>query len=281
MASREEYNNLFEFLKQVRLDKNIALKTIANDSRIQLSYLEALEEGAFEKIPEVYDKLFFRTYIAYLNLENPEIYIEEFKSLRKSLHYPTPTTTIKKIKTQPKPSGGLLTRKTLFFAGPIVLIVLVLGIMAWNSQSFVENDTQKIKELPVRKIAEEIEARQKAKADSVKKVEEVEQHIKKVDIKLSAVEKTWLRFIKDRADTNEYMLSTGNVLNIEADSIITFVIGNAAGLNFKVNGEELGLIGKQNEVISYLKVTEKGIVTKRIRPPKPKRSENDSLTLSH
>ena len=79
------------------------------------------------------------------------------------------------------------------------------------------------------------------------------------------MERTWLRYIKDRADTTENMLYSGNVVKINADSTIHFLVGNAAGINFTINGEQKGVLGKPGEVISYLKITKKGIVGQRMK----------------
>ena len=79
MDKDAEFINIFDELKNIRTQKGISLETISKDSRIQLSYLQAIESGEFEKIPEVYDKLFFQTYLSYLNIDDPEKYIKEFK----------------------------------------------------------------------------------------------------------------------------------------------------------------------------------------------------------
>jgi len=79
------------------------------------------------------------------------------------------------------------------------------------------------------------------------------------------VERTWLRYIKDGTDTTEYMLQEGNKIDIEADSTLHFLIGNAAGVAFTINGTEKGLMGKKGEVISYLKITRKGIEGQRVK----------------
>ncbi|KAA3617407.1 MAG: DUF4115 domain-containing protein [Calditrichaeota bacterium] len=259
MEQNEEYGNLFEHLKKIRLKKNISLKTIAQDSRIQLSYLEAIESGEFEKIPEVYDKLFFQTYISYLNVDEPEKYLAEFKALRKEIYYPTPTTTIQRIKTTREKNNSIFNLRTLFFAGPVVLIVIILGFLAWNSKLTGDSSEEKVKELPVRKIVAEIEAKEQAKIDSVKEVTREINNTSNVIIDVSAVDTTWLRFIKDKKDTLEYTLYTGNTINISADSVVQFLIGNASGLEFNINGENKGALGNEGEVISYMAVTPEGI----------------------
>ncbi len=280
MEQNEKYENLFEHLKKIRLSKNISLKTIAQDSRIQISYLEAIESGEFEKIPEVYDKLFFQTYISYLNVDDPDKYLLEFKALRKEIYYPTPTTTIQRIKTSNEKSNYLFNLRTLFFVGPVVLIVLIISFLAWNSKSAGDSSDEKVKELPVRKIVEDIEAKDKAKSDSLSRATQAKVEIDSVNIAINAIERTWLRFVKDNKDTLEYTLNVGNSLTIKADSSVQFLIGNAAGLEFKINDIDKGVLGKKGEVITYLKVTPEGIAVKQTKVVNINEAQNDTTAFN-
>ena len=280
MESNETNPNLFQQLKQIRLDKNISLQTISRDSRIQIQYLEAIEAGEFEKIPVVYDKLFFQTYLSYLNLDNADEYLSAFKALRKEIYHPTPTTTIQRIKTTDSKGHPYLNLKTLFIAGPAFLIIIILGFMAWNSEIVGNNTPKKVKELPVRQVVESIEAREEALADSVKLATQKQEIAERVTVNINAVERTWIRYIKDGTDTTEYLLQQGNKIDIDADSTLYFLIGNAAGVEFTINGVEKGLMGKKGEVISYLKITKRGIVGQRVKDLGTRVISSDSLRVN-
>lgn len=265
MSDNEELLEFFKNLKQIRLDKNISLKTISRDSRIQIVYLEAIETGDFNKIPTVYDKLFFQTYISYLNLENSEEYMERFKSLRKETSSPSPTTTIRKINSVEGNQHPIYNLKTLFIAAPALLIVFIIGFMALKTKNVGDTSNDKVKELPVRKIVQEYNDIEKAKEDSLKTHLQNIKNSKNVEVKLTATAKTWVRYIKDKSDTTEYMLYGGNTIDINADSTLHFLVGNASGVKFTINGQDKGYLGKAGEVISYLKITNKGIVGQRVK----------------
>ena len=72
------------------------------------------------------------------------------------------------------------------------------------------------------------------------------------------------------------MLQEGNKIAVEADSTLHFLVGNASGLEFTINGIEKGLLGKKGEVISYLKITRKGIVGQRIKDLNTKNTDETS-----
>lgn len=262
METNEEIT-LFEKLKKIRLDKNISLKTIARDSRIQINYLEAIEAGEFDKIPAVYDKLFFQTYLSYLNIPDTNEYIAEYKALRKEAYQPSPSTTLKKIKSNSGKQHPIFNLKILFIVAPAVLIILIIGFMAWNTESIGDSANKKVVELPVRKIVQEMAEVEKAKTDSLQQVKTGKLVLNNVSVNIEAVEKTWLRYIKDNRDTLEYMLTAGNKISVQADSVLYFLVGNASGARFIINGENKGILGKTGEVISYLKITAKGIEGQR------------------
>ena len=67
MDEQDINESLFERLKKIRIQQNLDLSEISSKSRIQIKYLEAIESGNIEQIPNVYDKLFFQTYISFLN----------------------------------------------------------------------------------------------------------------------------------------------------------------------------------------------------------------------
>jgi transcriptional regulator with XRE-family HTH domain len=262
MAENDE-KTLFQKLKKIRLDKNISLKTISRDSRIQIAYLEAIEAGELDKIPAVYDKLFFQTYISYLNLENSEDYVNEYRALRKETFQPSPSTTIRKITSSQEKQHPFFNLRILFIVVPALVIIILIGFMAWNTESIGTNPDEKVKELPVRQIVQEINDDEIENAKTIASRNGITDGVKKVKVNLEAVERTWLRYIKDTKDTSEFMLAPGNKISVDADSTLHFLIGKAHGIKFTINGENKGILGRQGEVISYLKITKNGIEGQR------------------
>ncbi len=271
MEQNPEQNDIFAELRQIRQEKQISLEAIAKDSRIQLRYLEAIEHGEFEKIPEVYDKLFFQTYLSYLQLEDPQRFLDAFRRHRKALFHPTPTTTLQKILIREEHSHPIFNLKTLFFGGPIIILIALIAFFIWNSRT-VEGEQKLVRELPVREIAEELD--KQANPPVAEK-----QQSTKVNVEIVAVDTTWLRYIVDRSDTTEFTLWTGNKRAVEADSVISFLVGNAAGIQFNVNGDSLGALGKRGEIITYLKVDRSGVaeLRKKTSAARPKKAPADSV----
>ena len=268
MDENEEIKeNIFEELRNIRIKKNLDLEKIAEKTKISLRYLKAIESGNIKEIPEVYDKLFFQTYLNSLNIKKKEEYIDAFYKLRKEVR-PQYTTTIQKIKSMKTDSKRFSKLKQFYLIAPILIVVILIVFFAINSKSVEENTGKDVPELSVREVAKELEQKSVPSADSVvakKEENKNEKHESEVTVEITTKELTWLRLVKDRADTIEYLLNPGNKISQQADSTMNFLIGNAGGVSFKVNGKDMGVLGRSTEIVTNLKITSKGIVSKRIK----------------
>ena len=272
---QEEQKNLFERLKEIRLSKGILLDEIAKKTRIHLRYLEAFESSELDKVPGIYDKLFFKTYVEYLECENENEIFEEFRKLRKE-EEPQHTTTIRKIQSSPLDPGKSQLQKGLFIGIPLIVVAIIIIVLAINSTGIDSSVvTEDVKELTVQEIVDEMKT-EELPANVPDSIVSMEQNVA-VNVGLEAIEETWVRIIKDHSDTTEFLLQGNEKLNLQADSVLSFLIGNGAGLSFMINGELAGVLGKRGEVITYLKITPKGIEDKQVKKIQPKDVTRDSL----
>ena len=69
----EENTIFFEELKKTRKSKKISIKEVSEYTKINASYLESLESGNFDVLPNVYTRLFLRSYCNYIGVDYKEI----------------------------------------------------------------------------------------------------------------------------------------------------------------------------------------------------------------
>lgn len=123
IRKKVESLTLGEKLKKLRLQYRMSYTDIAKATRIQAKYLEALENGEYEKLPaEVYVRGFLRSYARYLGLDEEaflKLYDKE-KNIRKNLGQEK-----KAVETQRYPSmnAWVVTPR----AAIVTLLILVLG----------------------------------------------------------------------------------------------------------------------------------------------------------
>jgi cytoskeletal protein RodZ len=251
--------NLFEELKNLRIQKGISLDDVAESLRIQLRYLHSIEEGNILDIPEVYDKLFFRSYLKALKVDNEEECFEQFLQIRKHIRIDKTTSVINISKSSNEVEKNIFSHRNLFVALPIFLIIVVISFLLVNTQ-IIGNSTQgKVQEINIKNVVERIEAKEKARLDSIKTQQEVDSVL---SLKINATKRTWFRVVLDKSDTTEYLLQPGQQIDTKAEKTFEFLIGRADGLSLILNGKSLGLIGIDSTVVRYMLIDSSGVVVK-------------------
>ncbi len=85
---RDEF---FQELKRIRESKGIRLEDISRRFKIRLSFLESIESGSFEDLPEpVYTKTFIKTYAGLLETDAGPILARYAKYIEKTIPAPQP-----------------------------------------------------------------------------------------------------------------------------------------------------------------------------------------------
>lgn len=273
MENSTERKNLFERLKEIRIEKGIRFETITEKSRIQVKYLQALEEGDLLSIPEVYDKLFFRSYIKALSVEDEEAYFEEFLDIRREIRIDKTTTTIQISEPAKDADKKIFSHRNLFVLLPVVLIIFVLAILLINTEMIGTSSEGKVQEIDIKNVVQRIEAKEQAKLDSLRLAEQIKLdslNMLKPDslglaLRINAKRKTWFRIIADKSDTSEYLLNQGQNVSASANHTFEFLIGRADGLIFSLNGKVLNKAGIDSSVVRYMRIDSSGIAVKILK----------------
>jgi hypothetical protein len=273
MENSTEHKNLFEKLKEIRIEKGIRFETITEKSRIQIKYLQALEEGDLLSIPEVYDKLFFRSYLKALSVEDEEVYFEEFLNIRREIRVDKTTSTIQISESAKDADKKIFSNRNLFVIMPVVLIIVVLAFLLINTEMIGTSSEGKVQEIDIKNVVQRIEAKEQAKFDSLRLAEQFKLdslNMLKPDslglaLRINAKRKTWFRIIADKSDTSEYLLNPGQNVSASANRTFEFLIGRADGLIFNLNGKVLNKAGTDSSVVRYMRIDSSGIAVKILK----------------
>ena len=93
------FEKLSEELKTARIRAGISLLQLANKTRIDIKFLEYIEDGNFSFLPELYVKAFLKEYIKFVGLNEKLIFKKyEAYKLGKEYEEPQQETLIDKIK---------------------------------------------------------------------------------------------------------------------------------------------------------------------------------------
>lgn len=246
----------------VRESKGIDLKNLANATKIRLSYLEAIEKGNFEMLPEsIYAETFIKTYARELG-EDADVLLAHY---RRHLGRTAPLSQesaankpkVEWLKEKKSRSGFSFRAAGWVFSG-LVVIVFMISFFSTYTADNGKPDNVKLPPQPEKADILAPAADQPAvpgaggegapaasAAAPVKAVPE-RTHYKLV---IEATETSWLNILEDDNPPFEVLLRPGERIKREATDRFSIDIGNAGGVVVYFQGKSLGPLGKSGQVV--------------------------------
>ena len=255
---------LGKYLHNARLAKDIDLRDAAQQTRISIQYLRALENEDFSKLPgEVFVKGFLRNYGRFLNLEESEV-MKKYAQLKPQLA--SSSTPAPHSDDAVVPGERETPRETPiepFVWGAIILILLLVFLFS-SLPSRLSKDIQQ----PAGSTVPAVLSRETASAQGVKQ--------EKLYLEVVAIEDTWLLVRTDDSPQKKAVLKRGESLTWSADERFLLSYGRLGALKLVLNGGELTVNGTKDALIRDLVITRAGVlnqpapVKQVTRPMKPK-----------
>lgn len=299
----------FENLKQKREEKGVTLEHINRKTFLPIQYLEAIESGKMEQIPEGYDRIYLKRYASEIGLDVEEVLRDyDVLSGRLTPSYSPPKKTVKNVssrKQRPritfnKPVSKnnqfrkIIERLNLdkvhkyFWIGFAVFIFLIIALFTYRAYLNEKRNEIVITEITSLPLANTDGVAEPASQPSVDNINlspadkpandgDVENFV----VELYAVDTTWIRQIKDGRDTNEYILPKGIRHRVEAKNNVRLVVGKASGVEIWLNGKNLGTLGDEDEVVTRLIISKDGIKEKRIKKVVKKTASKPDSTVAN
>ncbi len=283
-------------LKKTREEKKISLDQIFNKTRIDKTYLIAIEEGNFSILPEVYMKAFLKEYAKSIDLDPIEI-ISKYESAQKGLEFVSdsdlqedkPKEEIKsEISDQTEAPQQTESRKTevsqriennrIFYYIAVFVLMIVAIFVIYNTflkepDSLVLTERPFEETLPKREvinpdsnaiITSPVEADSglqinSSSADQQQTVSQINgSSTGKLVLKIVATDKSWVRVVADEKENSEFILSKDMVKILSADSLFYMHIGNSGAISLFLNDIELSY-RKEEGRVRKLNISKNGV----------------------
>jgi cytoskeletal protein RodZ len=222
---KEEKHVIGKALRNTRLSRKISIEKASKETKISQTYLRAIEEQDFDKIPgDVVLKGFIRVYSDFLGLDPAPLIAELSAKKKKESTRPEPAAPVKK--KEPVFDGGKSMKAVLV---SIVLIALIAGIFSFSG--FL------------------ISSLRNASAPAADQVKVSSQDKSAFEIRAEVIERTWMLVEADGKSVFKGMAFPGDERTWTAEKMLAVKVGNAAGLKLTSGGEVLLAPGKRGEVI--------------------------------
>jgi len=255
---------LGKYLRSAREARGIDLHEAAQQTRISINYLRALEEEDFSRLPgEVFVRGFLKNYGKFLRLDESQI-LKKYGELSAPKSEAGPVTEKEQAAAgseHEKKTPRSTTIETILWGSGIV-IALILFMFT----SLPERRRQETKHVPMpMSTGQTVTAH-----GSVMQVD-------KLYLEVVALEDTWLLVRTDNSPQKKAVLKKGESLIWSADERFLLSYGSAKSLKLMLNGQELTVNEPGNEVVRDLTIIASGVVNTKIKP-ESKVSRKKSLT---
>lgn len=239
-------------LKQTRVTKGYSLEEIEEATKIRARYLEAIENEEFDLLPgQVYVIAFLRNYARYLGVNDDELvqqYKEQFAGAKAAAQELPADKDVAKDKRKKRNNGKPRYLKYLIAAAVVGLIFAIASIYkAYVSGSDLAKQPNVVhKNNQVEPVVPKInneppETNQPAQQEKV---------INGVELVLNVTKaKCWMRIDVDGEKAFEGTVNVGDTKEFNGKESIDIILGNAGVVEVKYNGENLGTLGPNGEVV--------------------------------
>jgi cytoskeleton protein RodZ len=241
-----------EVLQRARLDQGIDLATVAARTRINAKYLRAIEAGDPKSLPGgFFYKSFTHQYATFLGVDTRAVDAEVDRVLSVDGSPPVPRVAEQKTVKLSSRSGA--ARKYFSYGAFVLILAASSGIDDWwhgsravatatveSSGRVMENTTGRRAPSPATGRVSLASVSQIAAAAAPAG--------SRVELALTATEETWLSVSSDGAPVFSGLLEANQTKTFEGKEFTKLRVGNAAGLQVRLNGKPLGPLGAHGQV---------------------------------
>lgn len=271
-----------EQLKKARLKKGISLQQMAAKTRIDLKFLEAIDNGNFSFLPDLYVKAFIKQYAKAIDLDEQET-LKKYEDVLagKTIEDDEPKSLLEQkieiSKTQPETEKENLTPifdgnppvpkpiakpdemkkklRVLIYAAGFILVGVIVFFALFNRSSTIV-----VEELPYEKVLEEANDRYQVE----KEAEEPAAVTFSTDsltlqfANADSLDSAWVMVIYDDLKKEDFLLYPKNTKTVHATDNFKFTLGNSGVILLRLDNQLLNFEGKRGSVRHY-EITRKGI----------------------
>jgi cytoskeletal protein RodZ len=252
-----------EVLQRARLDQRIDLATVAASTKIKAKYLQAIEADDRKSLPGAFFyKSFVHQYATFLGVDTRAIDAEIDRVLSVDAPLSLPRAAEQRaVKLSSRPWTA---SRYFSYAAFVLILVACSAIDGWWHESRAVA-TEKIESrAPVvanttRRRAPSF-ATGRASLASVSQVAAASAPVvaaarqdelaagSRVELALAATEETWISASSDGTPVFSGILEANQTKTIEGKELAKLRVGNAAGLEVRLNGKPLGPLGAHGQV---------------------------------
>jgi cytoskeletal protein RodZ len=260
-------------LRNQRELKQVSLAAISEATRINEKMLEAIEAGKFSVLPQAYIRAFLRAYASAIDL-NPDDVLRRYDSVNQEIRTAAEEwvsrTKPHVLRPDRTPTESTHTSSGISLSSIIAAVVILMAVVAViffaNRESAIPTQ-EPLSKIPFDKAVRESEAAAiqpeqtppQATPQAPPPAATVRPAADSVRLEITTADSVWVAIVIDNARRGEYLFPPGRIRSWAAKEQFLVSMGNAGAATFRLNGGNLGALGKRGAVVRNVLITQSGI----------------------
>jgi len=276
-------------LKSAREDREVTLKQIFAKTRIDLKFLQAIENADFNVLPDLYIKAFIKEYAQQIDL-NPQEILQKYENAKSGRQEPAPllqqnlpvppveevmereeqletteTRAEEPVSLNEKVKFKLNPNYFYIGAGLILLLIFIyLVLLKGTSPPDIVQEKNYEENALQNKPRFEVEKTDQGQTSDQKTDVPVIRHPDSLRLQIELDDRVWTKVISDGKIVHQQYDLGNSKLNFAATKYFSISIGNAGAVKVFYNNKPVKNIGKKGEIrniyispdtIRYLTIT--------------------------
>lgn len=275
-------------LREQREKSGISLQQLATKTRIDLKFLEAIDQGNFAFLPELYVKAFVKQYAKTIGLDE-NLMIKKYEAAKEGREYDPNQVAVpeikndtpQKIETKSPPVNKPVTPVKSYFENPLEKKsederkpnkqnILWLGIGAFAVLAFAliyiflidKSEKIVVEETPIEESVQENSQRYEEEPTTQTPTDSTAIAPAVTDslyLTFISKETSWIYVIMDDNKTQEFTLSPNSKFTVVTSKDFKVTVGNSGGVSLQLNGQPIEFSGRSGSVRNF-KLDRTGLV---------------------
>ncbi|MBI3110641.1 MAG: DUF4115 domain-containing protein [Ignavibacteriales bacterium] len=253
-------------LRTSREQKQMNLAAISDATRINQKFLEAIESGKFSILPQAYIRAFIRAYAKAVDLDPDEVirrYDEENREIQNVAEQWVARARPVAVASPDVPKQSLpvlqhVKHRELLLLGLTVFAIAAVVYLSSNTADPVPGEN--LREVPFDAVVRESEAaagpEEEVRPAAVPLATPAADSLR---LEITTLDSLWMRIVIDDARKGEYLFGPNRKRSWVAKDRFTISMGNAGNATFRLNGKDLGALGRRGAVERDILITNDGI----------------------
>lgn len=280
------FDKLAEELKSAREKIGMTLAQVSGKSKIDIKFLEAMEQGDFAFLPELYVKAFVKNFAKTIGLDEEKIY-KKYEAAKQGIPYEEEPSEYEKIirnsaeslpvqspNNQPKgidspkskrknmfkfdavgedssskEAASAANKRNLIPAGIFFAAIILFTLIYFLF--FNKNEQIIVVEKPIEEVIRQnqryIEDEQSS-SSSVYSVESSDSLI----LVINAIDTAWIKVSIDEKTPEEFILLPNSQKTVKAENNYRITFGNSGAIKLQLNNKPLAFSGRTKSAVSVL-----------------------------